>query len=68
MTTLIVINISDTNLGFTINDTKWYIHEYNRMLTESDIYTFQQGASKNDIICDSLQRLYGVAANLNRMI
>lgn len=64
----IVINISDKNLGFTINDTEWYIHEYNRMFKESDIYILQEDVSKNDIIENSLHKLYDIATQFKNCV
>ena len=46
----IVINTADKNLGFSINHIKWYCDEYNRQLSDGNVYEEIPYANKNDII------------------
>ena len=46
----IVINTADKNIGFSINHIKWYCDEYNRQLSDGNVYEEIPYANKNDII------------------
>ena len=57
----IIVNIADKNLGFSVNHIEWYINEYNRQLSDKDVYEKIEYGLMNDIIingCEQLQIIY----------
>ena len=53
----IVINTADKNLGFTIYNIEWYINEYNRQLSDNDVYEELPLTQINNIVDKGKQEL-----------
>lgn len=54
----IIVNVADKNLGFCINSTKWYVQEYDRQLSDNNVYTQVPYDNMADIITKGLKDLH----------